>query len=153
MITITLEGKEYQLDIEQAKKLDLLKEKDSRVRSWDEFKEKYRNGYGHFYEVHSNKVLRTSSPISIGDQLIPNEAKAFAAFSKLLKLRRDWIGEWEPDWKDGHACKYSVILYGGKLSMLERYDTSCALSFPTKQMAHEFLEIFHDLIEEAKILI
>ena len=43
MTTITLEGKEYQLDIEQAKQLGLLKEKDSRVRSWDEFKEKYEN--------------------------------------------------------------------------------------------------------------
>ena len=30
MITITLEGKEYQFDIEQAKELGLLKEKDSR---------------------------------------------------------------------------------------------------------------------------
>ena len=37
MITITLEGKEYQLDVEQAKKLNLLKEKDSRVISWEEF--------------------------------------------------------------------------------------------------------------------
>ena len=36
MTTITLEGKEYQLDIEQAKKLNLLKEKDSRVKSWKE---------------------------------------------------------------------------------------------------------------------
>mgnify|MGYP007053702070 CR=1 FL=1 len=40
MTTITLEGKEYQLDIEQAKKLGLLKEKGSRVKSWEEFKEK-----------------------------------------------------------------------------------------------------------------
>ena len=71
MSDIILEGKEYQLDIEQAKKLGLLKEKDSRVKSWDEFKEKY-----------SNEVLHYTAT-----QLTENEAKALAAFSKLLKLR------------------------------------------------------------------
>ena len=39
MTTITLEGKEYQFDIEQAKKLNLLKEKDNKVKIWEEFKE------------------------------------------------------------------------------------------------------------------
>ena len=34
MVTIKLEEKEYLLDIEQAKKLNLLKEKDNRVKSW-----------------------------------------------------------------------------------------------------------------------
>ena len=43
MEIIVLNGKEYQLDIEQAEKLGLLKEKDSRVRSWDEFNKKYKS--------------------------------------------------------------------------------------------------------------
>ena len=34
---LMLNGKEYLLDIEQAEKLGLLKEKDSRVKSWEEF--------------------------------------------------------------------------------------------------------------------
>ena len=34
MVTIKLEEKEYLLDIEQAKKLNLLKEKDNRIKSW-----------------------------------------------------------------------------------------------------------------------
>ena len=146
---LMLNGKEYLLDIEQATKLGLLKEKKSRVRSWDEFKEKYRSGYGHFYEAHSNKVLRTSSPISIGDQLTPHEAKAIASFSKLLKLRREWIGEWEPKNE-----AYAIIYW--KSIMVDWFDgeDECrSLSFPTAQMAKEFLETFHDLIEEAKILI
>ena len=153
MTTITLEGKEYLLDIEQAEKLGLLKEKDSIVRSWDEFKEKYRSGYGHFYEVHSNKVLRTSSPISIGDQLTPNEAKAFAAFSKLLKLRRDWIGEWEPDWNKPYDDKFIIYGYKNEVRICNSTITSASLSFPSNQLAQEFLETFRNLIEEAKILI
>ena len=37
---LTLNGKEYLLDIEQAEKLGLLKEKDNKVRSWKEFAKK-----------------------------------------------------------------------------------------------------------------
>ena len=149
-----LNGKEYLLDIEKAKELGLLKEKDSRVKSWDEFKEKYRSGYGHFYEAYSNKVLRTSSPISIGDQLTPHEAKAIASFSKLLKLRREWIGEWEPDWDFySQINKHVVVNWGNRLRTEFTKTISRPLSFPTEQMAKEFLETFRDLIEEAKILI
>ena len=149
MTTITLEGKEYLLDIEQAEKLGLLKEKDSRVKSWDEFTKKYDKAYivneTSAFPIEAN-VFCTQS------QLTVHEAKALAAFSKLLKLRRDWIGEWEPVWNDV-STKYGVSYYGGKLSILEWCSTSCALIFPTKQMATEFLEAFRDLIEEAKILI
>ena len=49
MTTITLEGKEYQLDIKQAKELGILKEKDNRVRSWEEFKEKYGEAVAYEY--------------------------------------------------------------------------------------------------------
>ena len=111
---LTLNGKEYLLDIEQAKKLNLLKEKDNRVRSWEEFKEKYRNRYGYFYEPHGEKTLKTSDPTSIGDQLTPHEAKAIAALSKLLRLRRDWIGEWEPDWDFYSSINKHVIVNWGK---------------------------------------
>lgn len=149
-----LNGKEYLLDIEQAKQLGLLKEKDSRVRSWEEFKEKYRSGYGHFYELHSDKVLKTSSPISIGDQLTPHEAKAIVAFSKLLKLRRDWIGEWKPDWGITEEKKYVIERKRiSKFEITTYFTNSRALSFPSYELAQEFLKTFHDLIEEAKILI
>lgn len=150
---LTLNGKEYLLDIEKAKELGLLKEKDNRVRNWEEFKEKYRDGYGYFYEVHSNKALRTSSPISIGDQLTPHEAKALAAFSKLLKLRRDWIGEWEPDWEKGEQKKYVIECIGLGIRTYIQGTYRRNLSFPTQQMAKEFLETFRGLIEEAKTLL
>lgn len=135
MTTIILEGKEYQLDIEQAKKLNLLKEKDDRVRSWDEFKEKY------------SEVLHYTAA-----QLTKQESIALVAFSKLLKLRRDWIGEWEPDWLNDEF-KYTVVNWGSYVKTDYCSSLCKSLSFPTKQMAQEFLETFRDLIEEAKILI
>lgn len=152
MTTVILEGKEYQLDIEQAKKLNLLKEKDSRVRSWEEFKEKYCTRSGYFYEIHERNALKTASPISIGDQLTAHESKALSAFSKLLKLRRDWIGAWEPDWED-KSPKYLIHVWRNHICFEVERNNSAALSFPTEKMAKEFLDTFRELVEEAKILI
>lgn len=132
MITITLEGKEYQLDIEQAKKLGLFKEKYNRVRSWNEFKRKHPNYFSH---------------------LTAQESKAFDAFTKLLKLRRDWIGEWEPDWENGEQKKYVIECIGLGIRTCIQGTYRRNLSFPTQQMAQDFLDTFRNLINEAKILI
>jgi hypothetical protein len=152
MTTITLEGKEYQLDIEQAKKFGILKEKDSRVKSWDEFKEKYRNIKGYWFDKIQGKVTLSCGTIATCEQLTLHEAKALAAFSKLLKLRRDWIGEWEPDWTDYHD-KFILYRSENEVRICTTCTTAGGLSFPIKQMARDFQETFHDLIEEAKILI
>ena len=149
---LMLNGKEYQLDIEQAEKLGLLKEKDNRVKSEVEFVKKYCGICGYSYNITANMITRSETPIYTEDQLTPHEAKALAAFSKLLKLRRDWIGKWEPDWTNGE-CKYTIINWATNLQ-IEYCKVLCkSLSFPTEQMAQEFLETFRDLIEEAKILI
>ena len=153
MTTITLEGKEYQLDIEQAMQLGLLKEKDSTVKSWDEFKEKYITDIGYVYTEETNTNKTTSAPLYIEDQLTPHEAKAIDAFSKLLKLRRDWIGEWEPDWSDGNNNKGIIWLNKNQIKANVACTLAFPLSFPDFKMAKEFLETFRDLIEEAKTLI
>jgi hypothetical protein len=150
MITIILEGKEYQLDTEQAEKLGLLKEKDSKVKRWKDFVKKYDKAYivneTSAFPIEAN-VFCTQS------QLTVHEAKALAAFSKLLKLRRDWIGEWEPDWSDVHNNKGIVWLNKNEIKANIACTIAFPLSFPDFKMAKEFLETFRDLIEEAKILI
>ena len=148
-----LNGKEYLLDIEQAKQLGLLKEKDSRVKSWEEFKEKYENIEGYIYSTVSDCILTLDSPINTPIQITPHEAKALAAFSKLLKLRRDWIGEWEPDWETTSTNKYVIEYIENRIRTYSQWTYARSLSFPTEQMAKEFLETFRGLIEEAKILI
>lgn len=135
MTTVILEGKEYILDVEQAEKLRLLKEKDDKVKSWGEFMKKYSRASSFTWA-----------------QLTQHEADAITAFSKLIKLRRDWIGEWEPDWttnnmKGSIYCKLDCVDCDWCTQLRH------PLSFPTLQMAREFLETFRDLIEEAKILI
>ena len=152
MTTITLEGKEYQLDIKQAEKLGLLKEKDNRVKSWEEFVYKHKRSNS-FYCTNNTTVHQTIAPCGIPEQLTPHEAKAIAAFSKLLKLRRDWIGEWEPDWENGEQKKYVIECIGLGIRTYIQGTYRRNLSFPTQQMAREFFDTFRDLIEEAKILI
>ena len=152
MTTVILEGKEYQLDIEQAKKLNLLKEKDNKVRSWEEFVKKYLGSHGYSYNLNAAKITHSDTPIYTTDQLTQHEAKALAAFSKLLKLRRDWIGEWEPNWQDS-SPKYVINIWKHQIGVEIELDADTALSFPTEQMARDFRETFHDLIEEAKTLI
>jgi cyclopropane fatty-acyl-phospholipid synthase-like methyltransferase len=153
MTTITLEGKEYQLDTEQAKKLNLLKEKDNRVKSWEEFKEKYKSNIAYGFVDLLGVEKFPGGISSTRTQLTPHEAKALTAFSKLLKLRRDWIGEWEPDWKDV-STSYGVIWVSKNEVKVNVASTlSFPLSFPDYKMAQEFLETFHDLIEEAKTLL
>ena len=153
MTTVILEGKEYQLDIEQAKKLDLLKEKDNKVRSWEEFVKKYSCSPGYSYNMTAKMLIHSATPIYNTDQLTPHEAKALSAFSQLLKLRRDWIGKWEPDWTAYTTCKFVIGYVNDAIVVNIRNTTARSLSFPTEQMARDFLETFHDLIEEAKMLI
>ena len=77
MTTITLEGKEYQLDIEQAEKLGLLKEKDNRVKSWEEFVKKYNGFCGYSYSTIANMITRSDPPIYTRDQLTLMKLKLY----------------------------------------------------------------------------
>lgn len=152
MTTIRLEEKEYQINIEQAKKLNLLKEKDNKVRSWEEFTEKYYHRSGYCYLSNKKKVESEKMPLYTDDQLTSHEAVAINAFSKLLKLRRNWVGEWEPDWGK-HSEKFILYRAENSVRTCSTLITAGGFSFPTHEMASEFLATFHDLIEEAKILI
>ena len=150
---LTLNGKEYLLDIKQAKKLGLLKEKDSRVKSWEEFKEKYKSNIAYGFVDLLGVEKFPGGISSTRNQLTPHEATALAAFSKLLKLRRDWIGEWEPDWSNTNMGHGIIWVNKNEVKANMSYTIAFPLSFPDYKMAKEFLETFRDLIEEAKILI
>ena len=93
-----------------------------------------------------------SRPI-VGEFDNKEDAKAFAAYSQLLKFRKDWIGEWQPDWTDMNQLKYTIVNQGNRVVVCVN-DRSCrSLSFPTKEMRDEFFECFKDLLEQAKTLI
>lgn len=141
-ITITLEGKEYQIDIQKAKELGVLNEKDTRCKSWEEFHKKYSTQERYFH-----------APTMACAQLTREEAIAIHAFSKLLKLRRDWIGTWNPDWCNSSEEKFCIEVYKKDFYVNSSINYSKTFSFPTKEMAKEFLEYFKHLFKDCIFLI
>jgi hypothetical protein len=150
---VTINGVEYNLDLEKAKELGVLEEKDTRCKSWESFRVKYQNKQGFHYDDVNIRVGITDNPYMINEQLTENEAIAIKAFSKLLKLRRDWIGDWNPDYCNSDERKYCIEVYQNKFYVTTVVNYSKPFSFPTKELAEEFLKCFEELFEQSKCII
>lgn len=147
MIIIEIDGKDYQLNIDEAKEKGVLKEKDNKPYSWEEYDKALKQLY----------ITSTYDEIGIGGTsydrfATENEAKAFCALGKLIQLRDTWYGNWKPDW-DKDYTKYTIINTRGHIELNTATFTSRILAFSTKEMATDFLETFRDLIEEAKMFL
>lgn len=133
MKTIEIDGKSYLIDIEKVKKLGLLKEPDNRPRSWSE----YCNNAGRdMYDKFSSH----------------EESKAFVALRKLIQLRDAWWGDWKPDWNNGKK-KYYMHVYDTNVCIDDSNYIQHTFTFPTEEMANDFLKTFRDMIEQAKMFL
>ena len=123
-------------------------------RSWKEFVKstkftfngslEFINGFGQWNNgCLPNKSIGESS--EIWDKHV--------ALFQLEQLRNCWRQSWEPNWNDAKQAKCYICYYQGKFKISTLYETRCFLSFPTYEMAKEFLECFRDLIEKAGDLI
>lgn len=147
METIEINGKSYLIDIEKATEQGLLKEKDSKPRSWEEYDRALKQLY----------ITSGYDKVGIGgtryDHFVTeNEATAFCALGKLIQLRDTWYGNWKPDWDEVYT-KYTIVNARGRIELNTATFNSRVLAFPTKEMATDFLETFRDLIEEAKMFL
>lgn len=136
MKTIEINGKEYQLDVEKAKELGLLKEKDTRPRSWEEYCNNTRRNTYEYCDFSSRE-----------------ESMAFIALGKLIQLRDAWWGDWKPDWHINSKCKYTIEVDCGKINKLRVSSINATLVFPTEEMRDDFLKTFRNIIEQAKIFL
>lgn len=100
-------------------------------KSWEEFCRKYK-----------------TSCLSTRYANIPLK---YDALIKLEQLRDCWRQGWEPIWDCSE--KWCIRLWGNELSVGIATNISRFLTFPTKEMAEEFLKCFKDLIEKAGDLI
>lgn len=82
-----------------------------------------------------------------------NLSSKYDALIKLEQLRDCWRQGWKPDWLEGNIQKYVIRKWRDKISIETTYVTHSFLSFPTYEMAKEFLECFRNLIEKAGDLI
>lgn len=146
----------YELDKEQSneRQVVLRKIEDKRVNSWEEYCELMKGKDSYIVDMHDN--VRTSyflaAPI-VEEFEDKEDAVTFAAFSKLLKLRKNWVGEWNPDWKDSNVGKFTIIAGENEICKGVHYKVNSPMSFPTDNMRDEFFDTFRDLLEIAKPLL
>ena len=126
-----------------------------KARTWDEYCKKMegKNSY-YFNEQFNNLTSSQFGPAPVVSEFENyKDAEVFAAFSKLLKLRKDWIGDWEPDWADGNQIKYVIFTENNEICVGTHLHISNSMSFPTEGMRDEFFDCFKNLLEEAKTLL
>ena len=149
METIIINDKEYQLDVEKAKEQGLLKEKDTKPRSWEEYEDTW---------VCLNSNVTYASEYNSNDSLAydifnsEEEARAFCALGKLIQLRDAWWGKWKPDWNEMYT-KYIIVNDRGRITFNTATYSTRVFAFPTEEMRDDFLKTFRNLLEQAKMFL
>lgn len=130
-------------------------------RSWKEFCREYpvkRNEYciekpGYTVSAEANLATRNCATWCTSRE----EAQAFLALMQLRQLRKAWVGDWKQPGNYATTGATGAILYSINEQKIivdhGNFWVSKVLSFPTKEMAEDFLDCFRDLCETAKILL
>lgn len=151
MKTIEIDGKSYLIDIEKATEQGLLKERDSKPRSWKEYSDIYEEKVGHYTNASDIDIDAQCKKCRCYDSFnSDDEAKAFCALGKLIQLRDAWWGEWRPKW---NIPRYTILCFYNELCKDMSTLYSEILSFPTSEMRDDFLNTFRDMIEQAKMFL
>ena len=161
-ITLTLDkAKEWYKKGRELKEIALQafteKELNSLPKSWEEFCENHmiNNSEAYFNTCSEVYIADETCRHSLCDRsMCPSKksAEAHLAMIQLEQLRDCWRQGWEPDWCDTIA-KYVIKKWRDKSTIERTYVIHAFLSFPTYELALEFLECFRDLIEKAGDLI
>lgn len=124
-------------------------------KTWEEFcmnypKQQHETYIGIFSTIESHGAILDRNRI-LDKNICPSEksAEAHLAMMQLEQLRDCWRQGWKPT--PGES--YYVIKLGFRGLDVYYFSTVEFLSFPTREMAEEFLECFRDLIEKAGDLI
>lgn len=127
-------------------------------KTWEEFCKQNPHSYDEYYiDQESNLVCQ---PFSFDrDPKVDKkwctskeEAEAFLALMQLRQLRKAWVGDWESSSQKTYAI---ITLYEADELKVEYglWAFNYILSFPTKEMADDFLNCFRNLCETAKTLL
>lgn len=127
-------------------------------RTWEEYCKEYPRRKGEFYIKEGGIIGAIDCTAGINkdpekDKILINsltEVHAFVALMQLRQLWKAWVEDFEFKW---NSVDYFCII--NTLVDPTVVVTSCpkALSFPSEEMAEEFLDCFRSLIEAAKPLI
>ena len=129
-------------------------------RSWEEFcrthpltdKEAFIDSYSNIkppYELGERKAFSGKNWCTS-----EKEAEAFLALMQLRQLRKAWVGDWEQPSSKTYIAAIAYNINNKEVAVeAGNYWSNMTLSFPTKEMADDFLNCFRDLCETAKILL
>ena len=148
----------YVIDTENTNdhQIVLKKIEDNKARGWEEYCKKMEGKDSYYYDELFKKIrlARFNEEPLLSEFEDKEEAEAFAAFGKLRKFRRDWVGEWKPDYKNHDEEKFTIIVADDEITKKGKsYYVNSSMSFPTEKMRDEFFETFKDLLEQAKTLL
>lgn len=142
----------FEIDKEQSTERQIVLKKIRRPRTWEEYCEKMKGKDSYWFD-NTNICHETFGSVpSVTEFADKEDTEAFVALSKLIKLRKAWIGNWKPDWTNKYA-KFVIIINRNDIEDAMNYNVSSALSFPTEEMRNEFIATFKDLLEIAKPLL
>lgn len=151
----------YEIDKEQSneskivlKKIENKKIENKRVSSWKEYCEKMKGKKSYFFfDIGDNARSSKFDDVPLLSEFEDRkDTEALAAFSKLLRLRKDWVGNWKPDWTCSEPT-FIIVNSRGNVNDGVSYNVSSPMIFPTEEMRDEFFDTFRDLLEIAKPLL
>ena len=134
-------------------------------KTWEEFCKNYPTRITDLYINSSSGVCGIiregiKRHVACDRNLLPSEqaAEAHLALMQLHQLRDCYRQGWQPNLKDsankyGIQLAYNSISSSIELRVLWYQQVSTFLSFPTRELAEEFLTNFRELIEQAGDLI
>ena len=147
------EGWEIDKEKSNDKQIVFKKIEDKRANSWKEYCDMMKGKDSYVVDKYGNvHTTNFSEAPVVGEFEDKEEAQVFAAFSRLLKLRKNWVGDWTPDWTNDES-KYTIINEGNLFVSSLNVAVSSPMSFPTEEMRDEFAETFTDLLVIAKPLL
>ena len=157
-----METKELKIQIPDGYEIDkekstfekiVFKKKDTKPKSWEEYLELNTGFDGSGIDWNCGGV-QTTGLHHRGKAIVPTHlAQPFIAMMQLMSLRQAWIGDWTPDWNDETLVKWNIICLQNQVCLCDTLIKSRVLSFPTKEMAGDFMDCFRVLLEIAKPLI
>ena len=148
------EGWEIDKEKSNDKQIVFKKIEDSRAYSWQQYCEKMRDKDSYYFDKDAGDIWKSKfeDEPALTEFADTEYIKPLIAFVKLLKLRKDWVGSWQPDWMSEDP-KHIILIEKNNIEDSVNYNISNPLSFPTQEMRDEFMDCFKDLLEQAKPLL
>lgn len=126
-------------------------------RTWEEFCEQNKETEDEYYVsglgcmTQSNTLPRSMWTAAVKTK---EDIEGLLALIKIKRLRDVWVGDWQPNWTDDtpkfRVCEnnHNGIVTAECCFVTERCNL---LTFPTREMAQDFIACFEDLIKQAKM--